>query len=150
MDFGAPFDDDSLASRCSFAGTAEMASYNLLRAKDPQARFLTSLQGGPIFGSGLSVRGLLRGEHEKNITCVQQAAGKVEESAFTSRVAIVISIVHHSPDDRKRLIHQLRGYVGKMAPEDNAAERLVGKMEQQSEEAEADDRPGPAPAGACS
>jgi hypothetical protein len=141
MGFGDPFGGSGPFSPvCNWAGQVEMSAFNLLRAKDPQARFLEALQDGPIIGSGLSVRGLLKGEHEKKIMCFQ-VAYHTGEPEFTSRVGIVIDIVHHSPDDRKRLIHKLRGYLGKMAPPDNPGERVVGNLEEQSR---------PPPAGGCS
>lgn len=149
MSFGSPLGGAGpLSPVCNWAGQVEMSAYNLLRGKDPQARFLQALQNGPIFGNGLSIAGLLKGEHEKKITCFQQAYS-ASEPQFASRIAIVIDIVHHSADDRKRLIHTLRGYLGKLAAEDNSAEQVVGNLEQQHQEAENDGRALP-PAGRCS
>jgi len=150
MTFGSPLGGAGpLSPVCNWAGQVEMSAYNLLRGKDPQARFLEALQDGPIFGSGLSVGGLLKGEHEKKITCFQQAYS-ASEPKFTSRAGIVIDIVHHSPDDRKRLIHKLRGYLGKLAPEENPGEQLVGHLEERYGEATGDGGPPPPPAGGCS
>ena len=61
MNFGEPFFGLAFTARCNWLGEIEHSLFNVLRAKDPQARFLDPLSGGPIFGSGLTVGGLLKG-----------------------------------------------------------------------------------------
>jgi hypothetical protein len=133
MGFGNPFGGGGpFDPACSWATDVENESYAVLRAKTPQARFLTALQDGPIFGYRLSVGGLLKGEHKKEITCFQEASVNPSSPPreFVSRIAIIIDIVHYSPDDRRRLVHKLRSYIGHKPPEENAASRLADKDEE--------------------
>lgn len=130
MGFGRPFGGGGpFDSVCTWANDVENETYNVLRAGSPQARFLTALQDGPIFGSGLSVGGLLEGQHQQDITCFQEASATNPPNEFFSKVVIVIDIVHYSPDDRKRLLRKLKSYIGHDPPSTNAAGELANKYE---------------------
>jgi hypothetical protein len=123
MDFGRPF--DNLGPDCLEFGTIEKASYDTLvgRGYDSNNRLLTNFAGGPIytssalFGGGLTVGGLLKGGHELDIDCFQEASDTESGGyKFSAGVVIIITIVHHSPDEMKNLQHMLEGLIGKEAP----------------------------------
>ncbi len=122
MDFGRPL--DNLGPACIEFGTVEQATYDALTARYPNARLLENFAGGPIYAySGLTVAGLLKGGHELDIECYQQASGTNSSGySFDSKLAIVIEIVHYSPDDENNLIHRLRSLMGtRVSASDDAA-----------------------------
>ena len=130
MDFGRPFDNLGPVCNSEFLDAAN-ATDNALHRSDPQERLLTSFMGGPIHAdSGLTVHGLLKGDHELKIDCYQQASvvDSLGRSYYTG-VVIMIDIVHHSPDDEKHVLGTLKHLIGTYSPNDNPAESMLDKYD---------------------
>jgi hypothetical protein len=88
--------------------------------------------GGPICDPGANpTKALLKGEHQVRITCTEEASGSDGSALYQghANVAIVINIVHVSPDDRKHQMKTLKGEIGKNAPlNSNPAEDAILKL----------------------
>ena len=70
-----------------------------------------------VIGSGLTVGGLLKGGHELDIDCFQEASDTESGGyKFSAGVVIIITIVHHSPDEMKKLQDMFEGLIGKEPP----------------------------------
>ena len=88
--------------------------------------------GAPICDPGANpTKALLSGEHQVRITCTERASddfGNPATYGVFANVAIVINIVHVSPDDRKHQLQVLKGYVSKEPPRNNPAESATKKL----------------------
>lgn len=111
--FGDPF--DTWGPRCNEFLDAENMVEQLAGRQCGEQRLLQTPgdpTGGPICDPGANpTKALLSGEHQVRITCTEHATWPDSEAY----VAIVIKIVHVSPDDRKHQMKTLRSYVGKDA-----------------------------------
>jgi hypothetical protein len=120
FDFGHPF--NNWDPECNeFSDAAQMVE-RVLGPECGEPELLSTPgdpSGGPICDPGANpTKALLQGEHQVRITCTEQASGTNGSTLYQGRaeVAIIINIVHVSPDDRKRQVKTLKGYIGKDAP----------------------------------
>ena len=135
VDFGSKF--DKWGYECAQWSDAEGAIGRAIGRPCANSTLLTgpSAPGGaPMCGSKLNpYRALRSGEHEVNIKCIENAHDVMSGEGYeiTAYVAILITIVHVSPDDRKHQRQVLRGLVGKKPP--SPAREMVEKMQMRPE-----------------
>jgi len=132
FEFGPPFGPGGrLVAECNWGSETTRETGSLLSSHGYTAMFLNGLSEGPASGSAFTVGGLLKGEHEKNITCFQEGEATLPypPRIWSSTVAVTVSIVHYSRDDRKRLLRRLRSYIGRPQPQ-AAASKLARKDEE--------------------
>jgi hypothetical protein len=133
FDFGHPF--DNWDPRCNeFSDGAQMVE-RVLGGECGEPELLSTPGdpgGGPICDPGANpTKALLKGEHQVRITCTEEASGSDGSALYQghANVAIVINIVHVSPDDRKHQMKTLKGEIGKNAPlNSNPAEDAILKL----------------------
>jgi hypothetical protein len=116
FDFGHPF--NNWAPQCNeFSDAAHMVE-RVLGGECGEPDLLSTPGdpgGGPICNPGANpTKALLNGEHRVRITCTEQASGSDGNPSYSGRaeVAIVINIVHVSPDDRKHQLKALNAQIG--------------------------------------
>jgi hypothetical protein len=132
--FGDPF--DNWDPRCNeFSDSAQMVE-RVLGSECGEPELLSTPgdpSGGPICDPGANpTKALLSGEHKVRITCTEQASGPNGSTLYQgyAYVAIVINIVHVSPDDRKHQVKTLKGDIGKDAPlNSNPADDAITKLQ---------------------
>jgi hypothetical protein len=129
FDFGSPF--NSWGPECAQFGDAEGAIGRVIGRPCANTTLITgpsAPEGAPMCGAKLNpYRALHSGAHDVNIKCVENAlVVNGEGYDFHAQLAILITIVHVSPDDRKHQRQVLRGLVGRRPP--YPAREIVRKM----------------------
>ena len=134
FDFGHPF--DNWDPRCNeFSDSAQMVE-RVLGGECGEPELLSTPGdhgGGLLCDPGANpTKALLSGEHQVRITCTERASGSDGSTLYQgyAYVAIVINIVHVSPDDRKHKVKTLKGEIGKDAPlNSNPADNAITKLQ---------------------